>query len=64
LPVFNNLNSNLSYVPYYGFIGSYITTITAFDPLKLTLINNYEIVSQPINLNTNKPYFSIDKSSG
>lgn len=64
LPVFNNLNSDVSHVPYYGFIGNYITSIIAFDPLKLTLIENYEIVSQPINLNTNKPYFSIDKTSG
>jgi hypothetical protein len=64
LPVFENLNSNFSFVPYYSFIGSYITSIVSFDPVSLRLIENYEIISQPINLNTNKPYFKIDRLNG
>ncbi len=53
-----------SYVPYFSFIGSLITTVIAFDPVALVLIQNYSIISQPINLNTNKPYFRIDNSYG
>jgi hypothetical protein len=63
-PIFNNLNPDKVSVPYYAYIGAYIATIIAYDPLDKTLIQNYSIVSQPLNPNTNKPYFQIDYLSG
>ena len=62
LPVFDNLNSFTSYVPYYGYIGCYVATIVSFDPVRLLLIQNYNIISQPVNLNTNQGYFMIDQN--
>lgn len=64
LPVFNNLNPSLVSVPYYAFIGSYVATIIAFDPVYNILIQNYSINSQPTNPDTNKPYFRIDTVNG
>jgi len=64
LPVFNNLNPTYVMVPYYAFMSSYITTVTAFDPINNLFIQNFSIKSQPINPNTAKPYFQIDSTNG
>jgi hypothetical protein len=45
-------------------MSSYITTITAFDPINNLFIQNFSIKSQPINPNTAKPYFQIDSTNG
>ena len=64
LPAFYNNEPSVLYVPYYAFIGSYIATMIAFDPVQRQLVNNYAIQTQPTNLNTMRPYFSIDTLNG
>ena len=64
LPVIVNNNPRVIYLPYYSYIGYYLASIIAYDPVKSILISNYDIISQPMNANTGKPYFSIDKLNG
>lgn len=58
------MNSLVISVPYYAFIGSYIGSVIAYDQTNNNLVQNYSIVSQPVNPNTYKPYFQIESSLG
>ena len=64
LPIINDFNSGLIIVPYYAFIGSHVGSLVAFDQINNVLVQNYSITSQPMNPNTNKPYFQIETNLG
>ena len=48
----------------YIHVGSYVTTVVAYDPVTLELIEDYSIVSQMTTPSSEKTYFKIDPRNG
>lgn len=63
-PIFVNPSVNLTIGSNFAHIGSYVTTVMAYDPDSMEFIENYSILSQKTNPVSNKQYFKIDSISG
>ncbi|CAF0789975.1 unnamed protein product [Brachionus calyciflorus] len=63
-PVFLNSTLNISSISNYVHAGSYITTVTAYDPTTSQLIEKYSIVSEKSKPESNQKFFKIDSLTG
>jgi hypothetical protein len=61
--VFINEPNSMISLPSYSSIGSYISTIVAYDSIQQELIKSYSILSQPLYLNQQQ-FFKIDAQTG
>jgi hypothetical protein len=63
-PIFEN-NSTVVFVKSnFIHVGSYVTTVTAYEPVSRELVEDYSIVSEITTPHSEKKVFKIDKKSG
>lgn len=63
-PEFIQNSINITNLSEYAHIGSYITTVIAFDPVSLQLIEKYSIISEDSYPRLFDRYFKIDSLTG